>query len=67
MAFIEDKSIVIPPSRLEAPAKAAWPPLFTANGHFDQRDKSTTADISEDVLGWKMQEGFAALCCCDQN
>jgi hypothetical protein len=35
---------VMPPSTDEAPAKAAWPPLFAAKGHCANRANSTVTE-----------------------
>jgi len=53
----------MPPSMLDAPAKAACPPLFTANGHCVRRDKSTRVETSKAVAALKMQRGSTAACC----
>lgn len=49
---------VMPPSTLDAPAKAAWPPLVTANGHCVRRERSTTTETSEEEDGENMQRGW---------
>lgn len=54
-AFISSKEMVIPPSMLEAPAKAACPPDFTANGHWVSREMRTATETSTPFDGLKMQ------------
>lgn len=67
MPAIFSKDIVIPPSILEAPAKAACPPLLAAKGHFDQRERRTRADTWVALVGVKMQCGRTLACCRDQK
>jgi hypothetical protein len=51
---------------LDAPAKAAWPPLVTAKGQFVSRARRIRIEISLGELGMKMQVGFGSVCCLDQ-
>ena len=53
---------VIPPSMLEAPPKAAWPPPLTAKGHCVSRDNSTNEETSIGDVGLNTQRGFTAPC-----
>lgn len=47
---------------LDAPAKAEWPPLFTANGHWYSLDIKITVDTSEVLAGLKTHCGLTAPC-----
>jgi len=59
-------STVMPPSMLDAPGKAAWPPLLTAKGHVVRRAISTRPETSRVVLGLNVQWGSTSSCCIDQ-
>jgi hypothetical protein len=56
----------MPPSILEAPGKAAWPPLLTAKGHFVRRANSIRLETSTAVSGVKVHRGSTSSCCIDQ-
>ena len=66
MLFIFSNETVIPPGMLEAPANAAWPPLFTANGHCVNRERSTTIETCAALEGLNTHWGVTDACCCDQ-
>lgn len=51
------KEMVMPSWMLEAPAKAAWPPLLAAKGHCVRRDRRTATDTWPASVGLKMQAG----------
>jgi hypothetical protein len=55
MAFISFSKTVIPPWILDAPAKAAWPPLLMAKGQPVYLDRSTRIETSVFSDGLKMQ------------
>lgn len=55
--FSFSSETVIPPSALDPPAKAAWPPLLTAKWHCVNRLSKTTAETSSVEDGLKMQRG----------
>jgi len=57
---------VMPSSILDAPAHAAWPPPLTANGHWYNREASTSVETSSVNLGLNTQDGRSAPCCADQ-
>jgi hypothetical protein len=56
----------MPPSILEAPGKAAWPPLLTAKGHFVRRANSIRLETSTAVSGVKVHWDSTSSCCIDQ-
>lgn len=43
---------------LDAPAKAAWPPLLTAKGHCVSREIRTTTETADEEEGKNMQRGW---------
>jgi hypothetical protein len=63
---ILSRAIVIPPSMLDAPAKAACPPLLAANGHCFNRDMRTIVETWSALVGLKMQNGLTWPCWPDQ-
>lgn len=66
-AFISLNQMLIPPTLLEAPLKAAWPPLLAANGHPVSRESSTAILTSVFLEGRNTQCGWASSCCTDQK
>lgn len=63
---ILSSAIVIPPSMLDPPAKAACPPPLTANGHCVKRDSRTAVETCCALLGLKIQAGSTVACCAAQ-
>jgi len=57
---------VIPSSILDAPAHAAWPPPFTAKGHWYNLAASTNVETSIVFVGLNTQEGRTEPCWADQ-
>lgn len=62
LSFNFSNAIVIPPSMLDPPAKAACPPPFTANGHCVSLDTKTAAETCTAVAGLNTQKGLTTTC-----
>ena len=56
----------MPPSMLDDPANAAWPPPLTENGHCVRRDIRTAVETSKGFVGAKTHLGLTEFCCADQ-
>lgn len=65
--FMSLNQMLIPPGLLEAPVKAAWPPLLAANSQPVRRESKTAVLTSVFTTGRKIQWGWTSSCCTDQN